>query len=336
MIPPLAPTFDAALRDVSADGARFRIAAANRLRDPPEERRDEAVTGLRKLMRDPVGPVREAAFEAAGELGASEMLAQIVLGFADEDRGARQSAVLAAGRVDPEQAVPSIERLLEDRRPEMRFSAVWTLSKIGAVAPEALVARLDDEDDEVRMVALECLATTEAREYTDQVARLLEDGAWGIQLAAASTLAALGDSRGTGTLRRALGNDAHAFDAAVALGDLRDQESLGTLTSMARRRFGSPILRAAAARALVRLGQPEGVAIIRKILRSWRIEARQYAAELVGELELIELLPDLERAWRRSDRNAQPAYEASLVRLASKSSEARALLASVRATDHPR
>ncbi|MEM7136636.1 MAG: HEAT repeat domain-containing protein [Myxococcota bacterium] len=335
MIPPLAPTFDAALRDVSANGARFRIAAANRLGAAPEERRGEAVAGLRTLMGDPVGPVREAAFEAAGELGAPETLAQLLLGFDDEDRGARQSAVLAAGRVAPEQATPSIEQLLEDNRPEMRFSAVWTLSKIGAVTPETLVARLDDGDDEVRMVALECLATADARAHTDHVARLLEDPASGIPLAAASTLAALGDSRGAGTLRRALSEDAHAFDAAIALGDLRDQESLGALTAMARKRFGSPILRAAAARALVRLGQPEGTAIIRKILRSWRIEARQYAAELVGELELVELLPDLERAWRRSRGSAQPAYEASLERLASKSSEARALLASVRATDHP-
>ena len=58
MIPPLAPTFDAALRDVRAQQPRFRGAAAVRLAEPPDERRDEAVQGLLTLAKDhPSGEV---------------------------------------------------------------------------------------------------------------------------------------------------------------------------------------------------------------------------------------------------------------------------------------
>jgi Zn-dependent protease len=85
----------------------------------------------------------------------------------------------------------------------------------------------------------------------------------------------------------------------------------------------------------VRLGDPLGARVIRSILRSWRIEARQYAVQLVGELGLISLLPDLARALRRSTDSEHPVYEAALERLAQESAEARTLLDSMRQTNHP-
>ena len=104
---------------------------------------------------------------------------------------------------------------------------------------------------------------------------------------------------------------------------------------LAKHRWRSPILRAAAARALVRLGDPAGVEVIRQIVRSWRIEARQYAVQLVGELELVSLVPDLARAFRRSRKAERPVYETTLEQLAPKSAEAKALLASLRQANQP-
>lgn len=330
----MSPTFDAALRDVGADGPRFRIAAANRLADPPEGREDEAAEGLRTLIGDRVGPVREAALEAAGELGAAELLPSLWLAFEDEDRAARQAAVLAAGRVAPEQSAPRLDALLDDPRPEMRFSAVWTLAKVGQANPTRVSERLHDDDPEVRWIAIECLAELGSNEYADAIAERLEDPVPNVRFAAALGLAALQDGRGATLLREALTDDDRAFDAAVALGDLRDPSALGALSKIADRRFGSPIRRAAAARALVLIGERRGVDIIRKILRSWRIEARQYAVELVGELGLEELLPDLERALRRSRAVDRPVYQAALERLADSNRQARNLLASIRDADH--
>lgn len=335
MIPPLAPTFEAALRDVCAQSPRFRIAAAARLADRPPERSEEALQGLLILTADSVGAVRQAAYEAIGEVGARAALPRLLEAFTDSHLGARQAAVLAAGRVAPREASAAIEALLDDERPEMRFSAIWTLSRFDIARPERLLIALSDADDEVRLLAVECMGELEAREHVDAIAALLEDSSESVRFAAAAALAALGDSRGTPTLRAGLSNGDRAFDAAIGLGNLADHASLGDLAGLARHRFRSPILRAAAARALVKLGDPLGARVIQKILRSWRIEARQYAVELVGELGLVSLVPDLTKALRRSPPTAQPVYEAALERLAPQSHEAQALLASLQGRKHP-
>ncbi|MEM9730811.1 MAG: HEAT repeat domain-containing protein [Myxococcota bacterium] len=335
MIPPLGPTFEAALRDVGAESPRFRIDAAQRLAEPPPGREDEAAEALRVLFADPVGPVRQTAFESAGELGADTLLPSLTIAFSDEDRGARQSAVLAAGRISPERSTPSIEALLEDERPEMRFSAVWTLTKIGRANPERIAPCLTDGDEEVRLVAVECLAELGSTAHADSIAARLDDPSPHVQFAAALSLAALHDGRGASLLRSSLADADRRFDAAVALGDIQDDSSRGALVAIAKKRVGSPIHRAAAARALVRLGDPLGTTVIRKILRSWRIEARQYAVELVGELGLDTLVPDLARALRKSRAVDLPVYETALERLAGQSRQARDLLASVRGTHHP-
>jgi len=335
VIPQLAPTFEAALRDVHAQQPRFRGAAAARLSDPPADRGDEAVQGLLVLAEDADGAVRATAFESLGILGDPKSASILLDAFADEHAGARQAAVLALGRVAPEQGVDAIARLLDDPRPEMRFSAVWTLSALGAAHTNSLARALADEDPEVRLLAAQCLGDLGATEKCDGIARLLDDDAEPVRFGAALALAALGDTRGAPALRAALARADRAYPAAIALGDLEDQHSRLELARLAKHRWRSPILRAAAARALVRLGDPEGAEVIRKLVRSWRIEARQYAVELVGELGLTSMIPDLAHAYRRSRKAERPAYEAALEQLAPNDPEAKALLASIRAADHP-
>ena len=334
MIPPRAPTFEAALRDVHAEGVRFRVAAARRLAEPPDDRRQEAVDGLGVLTGDRVGAVREAAYEALGEIGAEDSLDLLIEAFEDVHLGARQAAVLAAGRVAPKQSAAAIEVLLEDSRPEMRFSAVWALSRFEGLRPELVHTALRDDDEEVRTLACECVGESGMAGHEDQVVSLLGDASGRVRFAASVALARLGDRRGLDVLKDSLRQRDRAFEAAVALGDLGDRSARPELTALANQRFGSPILRAAAARALTRFGDPLGERVIRRILRSWRIEARQYAVELVGELGLVSLVPDLARALRRDDASAHPVYEAALLRLAPRSSEARTLLASLDKANH--
>lgn len=334
MIPPLRPTFDAALRDVRAEDARFRVAAAARLAEPPAEQRDAAVQGLLQLAGDRVGAVREAAIESLGALGASEGLSLLIAAFEDAHAGARQAAVLAVGRVAPERGAEAIAPLLADPRPEMRFAAIWTLSSLGTVHAPTVAKGLGDPDDEVRLVAVQALADLGATDHADAISPLLDDPVHAVRFGAAAALAALGDARGASTLRAALRSPDLALAAAIGLGDLADRDSAEELRRLARHRWRSPILRAAAARALVRLGDPLGIAIIGRLVRSWRIEARQYAVQLVGELGLTTLIPDLARALRRSRRAERPVYEATLEQLADRSPEAGALLASLRRADH--
>jgi HEAT repeat protein len=330
VIPPLAPTFEAALRDVRAQQPRFRGAAAARLGEPPVDRRDEAVQGLLVLAKDEVGAVREAAYESLGALAAVEALATLHDAFNDQHMGARQAAVLASGRVAAEEGIDAIGALLDDPRPEMRFSAIWTLSYLGAGHADRIAKGLGDQDEEVRVLALECLGELGATGYVDSMVALLEDSSDAVRFAAATALAALGNARGAPTLRDALDRPDRAFPAAIGLGDLEDRDSLDALQRLAKHRWRSPILRAGAARGLVLLGDPAGIEVIRKLVRSWRIEARQYAVQLVGELGLTSLVPDLGRALRRSRKAERPVYEATLEQLAPKSAEAKALLASLR------
>lgn len=335
MIPPLPPTFDAALRDVRADKASFRRAAASRLSEPPDGRRLEAIEGLRALARDPDGEVRALAFESLGLLQATDVVETLLLGFEDSYPAARQAAVMALGRIDPDQARDRVAALLRDPRPDMRFCALWTLSLLGADQASRIASALDDRDPEVRLAAAQCLGELDASEFAGRLSPLLDDPDTDVRFGAAATLASFGDARAAPLLRAALRQPEHALTAAIGLGDLRDRGSRNDLARLAKSWFRSPIKRAAAARALVLLGDSEGERVLAKLVRSWRIEARQYATELVGELGLVNLVPDLARNLRRSSEGEQRVIREALQALAPKSSKARALLASVRPADHP-
>lgn len=286
--------------------------------------------GLLVLAKDEMGAVREAAYESLGILVATEALGTLLDAFDDQHMSARQAAVLAAGRVAPEAAVDAIAALLDDARPEMRFSAIWTLSYLGAGNAGRIAGGLEDEDEEVRLLAVQCLGELGATECRDAIAELLDDSSDAVRFTAAAALAGLSDPRGAPTLRASLSQRDRAFPAAIGLGDLADRDSVGALMQLATHRWRSPISRAAAARGLVLLGDPAGIEVIRRMVRSWRIEARQYAVQLVGELGLISLVPDLARAFRRSRRAERAVYETTFEQLAPQSAEAKALLASLR------
>lgn len=321
LIPPLRPTFDAALRDVQARGSRFRLAAAARLAEPPPERADAALEGLLSLAHDPVGEIRRLAFESLGELRDTAALPVLVAGFDDRDPSARQAAVQAAVRVAPGEAKDVIEPLLDDIRADMRFQAVVALAQLN-VTPDVIAGRLTDTDAEVRAITARSLGVLDARRHADAVARLVHDPSPGTRFEATLTLAGFGDRRAIEPLRRALQHRDTMFEAATALGELKATEAREELAQLAGRRFISPILRAAAAGALLQLGDPRGVDALRAILRSWRIEARSFAAGLVGELEVTELLDDLIALARSRRRYDVGTMKASLACFAGKSAAA--------------
>jgi HEAT repeat protein len=320
---------------VSAEHPRFRVAAAARLAEPPSEQRGAAIRGLLALAGDPSGAVREAAYESLGLIEAVEGLPLLLEALGDAHPEARQAALFAVRRIDPDRGAQAAAALLDDPRPEMRFASIWTLSSLGSPHASTIATALGDPDAEVRALALRCLSDLEAVEHADAMAVLLDDPVDAVRFGAASSLTSLGDRRGAATLRAALRSPDRAFPAAIGLGDLADHDSQAELRRLAKHRWRSPLLRAAAARALVRLGDPLGSAVIRDLVRSWRIEARQYAVQLVGELQLAALLPDVERALRRGRRAERSVYETTLERLAPVCPEAEALLASIRHADHP-
>ncbi len=286
------------------------------------------MNGLLSLAHDSVGAIRRLAFESLGKLENAAALPALVAGFGDRDPSARQAAVQAAARVAPNEAKAVIEPLLDDIRADMRFQSVVALAGL-EVVPGVIAARLTDADSEVRAITARSLGMLDARAYADAIAKLLSDPAPAARLEATLALAAFGDRRAIEPLRRALQHRDTMFEAATALGELKATEAREDLAQLAGRRFVSPILRAAAAGALVRLGDPRGAASLGTILRSWRIEARSFAITLVGELDLIELLDDLIALAHCRRRYDVETMKAVLARFSGRSAAAKKALESL-------
>ena len=76
---PLTPTPEAALRDVRASRAEFRIAAARALGNVGPELATEALEGLRTLCHDADARVRLDALSSLAQLGDVSVLADVLV-----------------------------------------------------------------------------------------------------------------------------------------------------------------------------------------------------------------------------------------------------------------
>lgn len=281
-LPPRTPTFEAALRDADARRPEARLHACGPLGDPPPGREEAAREALVRLCADPVGPVRALALESLGRVGGPAAVRLALEAFDDPDSNVRQHAVIAAGRLGQ---VEAVRAALRHDRPEMRFQAA---SAMAALRPEEaadeVVPLLDDPDPEVREAAVEALGEAGDSRAADALADRLDDESAAVKVAAALALAELGDHRGVAVLTESLPRPDLAIPAAEALGHLGATEAGPALRDLARRWWISPLVRAAAAGALARLGDPLGEQTLRKVLRAFRRDGRDYAARLLAEL----------------------------------------------------
>jgi len=302
-LPPLTPSFEAALRDAHATGMDFRLAAALRLGDAPTPDRAAALAALRHLAADAMGPIRAAALASLGLLEDVDSLPLFHRALSDADHGARQAALEAAGRLRTRGGLALIDRGLASERVELRYGAVAALRGASAkLVGKRLAARLRDDDPAVRAAAAEGLGeldAADAKAHREPLARLLQDPVEDVARTAALALAEWGDARGVAVLIGALADRRFTLDAADALGRLGASEARDPLEALLDRRLLSPAVHAEAAGALCRLGSKRGPEGLRGVLRAFRADGRSRAAELVGELQLGELLPELTRLRRR-------------------------------------
>jgi HEAT repeat protein len=327
MFPPLRPKFSAALRDVSSKNAKARALAAEALAFPIEGREQEAMEANRPLLDDKDPTVRGAALVTAGKLKDVGGLAQVLARFEDEDAAVRQIAMIAAADIGDSRATLAIKRALKDERPELRFQAVASLAALaGEDAIDDLVPLASDADAEVRAHLADALGSLESKRAKRALKTLLEDTAIPVRQAAAIALARIGDASGARTLAGALADPERVFEAAWALGEIRATEAAEPLAAIASSVLKPLATKAAAAAALVRIGDPRGVPALRSVLRAFRSDARSYAAELVGELALVELADDVIALVDRP-KGADPAVVArAIVKLAKVSDLAKGAL----------
>ena len=328
LFPPARPHFDAALRDVQARSPGARTLAAHSLGAPPPGRETEAKEGLRRLADDMHAEVRVAALSALGALRDAGAIELVLARVEDGDPTVRQVALLAAGDIGGDRASQYMLEAVADPRPDVRFQAAGALAQLapeGAAVALRRRARLE-EDPEVRARLADALGALEDAGSADALAALLEDATAGVRQAAAIALARVGDARGARELVPALSDRERGFEAAWALGEIGAREAIEPIASLAARLTQPLPFRAALGAALVRLGDPRGALVLRKVLRAWRADGRSYAAELVGELGALELAGDLCELADRP-RGADPiVVAAALGKLAARSPEARAAL----------
>jgi HEAT repeat protein len=332
--PPLAPKFGAALRDVDSGDPRARSAAAESLGRPPEGREREAAEALRPLVDDPNAAVRAAAMASLGQLKDREALDAIVGRFEDGDPTVRQVALIAAADLGDPGAVPALRRMLESPHPEVRFQAVASLATL---APEEAARELprlaEDPDPEVRAHLADALGSLEDPRTAAALAALLEDPAVTVRRAAAIALGRIGDARAVPALVEALDDPERCFEAAWALGELGASEAREPLARLANAFLKPLAVKAAAAAALVRLDDPRGVPVLRGVLTALRSDARSYAVQLVGELGLAELAPEVAKLAARPRGADRVVVAEALASLASESEVARRALRALAARE---
>ncbi len=309
LAPPLLPTFEAALRDVTSKDGRLRALAAERLADPPEQgadpQTDRAQRALRPLVDDPEGPVRFAALVALGRLKDASMLDVILARFDDGDPNVRQAAVIAAAELGDARAVEPLRAALGHRHPEVRYQAVASFAELCPdQATSVLLPMQRDADPEVRLHLAMVLGDVDDPRAPGALSLLLEDDSPAVRAEAALGLAAHEDARGARELIALLSSD-RALAAADALGRLGVKDAIEPLARLSRNVFAPLIVRAAVGGALARLGDPRGEATLRKVLRALRADGRSYALQIVGELKLGSLAADVARLVDANGRVAR-------------------------------
>lgn len=117
---------------------------------------------VRVALDDPDPLVRAAALASLGAVGCTgDDVVSVEKAFTESAWQIRQGAARALAGAEPEVAVPTLSRALEDRHLDVRKAAVLSLSRWAdsdSSARQALTAALEDSDADVRAYARQALA----------------------------------------------------------------------------------------------------------------------------------------------------------------------------------
>jgi HEAT repeat protein len=304
LLPPLTPTFEAALRDVRAHGPEARAAAAERLGQPEPKQAQAALRGLLTLAEDASVGVRAAAVRSLKELGDGQALECLLARLDDPDALVRELAVVAIGEVGGDRAQAALRRALRSPHAEVRFQAVASYVEHCDASDPAPAALLRDPDPKVRANTARSLARLGDGAHP-ALREALGDSDQLVRCEAALALARCAGEADAAALRAALAHPELALEALDAIGALDLQPLREDVAAIAESLLRPRALKVAAARALLRLRDSRGVASLRSALRAFRNEGRSHAVQVVGELRVQELAPELERLARRL-RGAAP------------------------------
>ena len=150
-------------------------------------------------------------------------------------------------------SVDSVVNGLESENPIAREAMAREAASVhDARVIDALIAALEDRSVDVRRNAVESLGALRAHDAVPDLCDLVEhDPAVGVQRAAITTLARLGDARAVPVLVRHLEKHHDALDAIWALGEIGDPSAVAILSEL--RRSGDVYVSYNASKALSRI-----------------------------------------------------------------------------------
>ena len=163
--------------------------------------------------------------------------------------------------IDFEQlGLEELQELLDHANPQIRSDAICSLG------------------DRLRLKSLSALP----REIIEQLAKLLGDDSFLVQLESAITLAEIQDHRGTFVLMEAVRRKDFRLDALRALGQMQDPMAIALLQNWMEKRFAPWADRMQAAAALAELGIPTAYDYLEKKLSSRKKAERAAAIHFLG------------------------------------------------------
>jgi hypothetical protein len=298
-----------------------------------DARRARAIAALEgALLREEDPRVRAAAVVAAAEWRAVELVTALLIACEDEVPFVGELAVRTLGELRDPRALPKLERLLGDPRPELRFQAIGAWCNMDHDGPRARFAPVlermrAEENAKVRSMALRVLderAEREPfgdvrREVDDFLRRSLEDPA--NALLAGLALAKLGDAEGRLVVgahvsRRPLPGQVPTEDdreAVLLAGRYRWAECGHALVRRARGfgRFLADTCAMEATVSLAALGEAKATDEVMRLVAKSRGPARDALALLLARARVVSA-----RAALEAQRGASSAVDEALAELA--------------------
>jgi HEAT repeat protein len=227
--------------------------------------------------------------------------------------------------------------MLASPHPEVRFQALaGYVEALDEPRLERVTPLLADADAEVRGQAARGVATLVERSAETsgaaalrtralaELRTLLSDARPSVRSEAAVALARLGDASGEAELGAALDDAMLRGEVLDAIARLKLRALADRAFRIARNIFTSPPDRVAVARALVLLGDPRGLTLLRAALRGLRRPPRALAVTVSGELRVTALLPELLELVGKPNKVDPETLAEALAALAQASPDARA------------
>ena len=226
--------------------------------------------GIEKLEGDGRG-TRRKGYRELSNIGATTVPYVIeVLKKKDINFESRTLACNLLGDLKAKEAVPALVKTLKDKSYTVRIAACQALGKIAdPAAVKPLLGMFGDTQPRVAEAAIYALIAFDNNAIPPKVAKLLENKAEYVQLAAVTLLNDKLDPKTAGAIRKAFREDSSSgvrLLAARALGGLKDRSALDILTK-AVTGDDTPGVREECAIALGKIGDRKAIPALMEALK---------------------------------------------------------------------